>query len=87
MGKYEKLLHKLLLGSSDSNFNFDELCSLLTRLSFKERIKGSHHIFYRDDIQDIINIQPKEGKAKPYQIKQVRNIIVKYKLAQDEKEI
>jgi predicted RNA binding protein YcfA (HicA-like mRNA interferase family) len=81
MGRYDKLLHKLLSGSSDTNFNFNELCSLLIRLSFKERIKGSHHIFYRDEIQEIINIQPKDGKAKAYQVKQVRNIIVKYKFA------
>ena len=87
MGKYEKLLHKLLSGLSDTNLNFSELCSLLTHLNFKERIKGSHHIFYRDDIQEIINIQPKEGKAKAYQIKQVRNIIVKYKLVHDDKKI
>lgn len=87
MGKYDKLLHKLLSGSSDTNFNFNELCSLLIRLSFKERIKGSHHIFYRDDIQEIINIQPKGGKAKAYQVKQVRNIIVKYKLVRDEQQI
>lgn len=56
-------------------------------LSFKGRIKDSHHIFYRDDIQEIINIQPIEGKAKAYQVKQVRNLIVKYKLADDEKEV
>jgi len=74
-------------GSSDTNFNFNELCSLLIRLSFKERIKGSHYIFYRDEIQEIINIQPKDGKAKAYQVKQVRNIIVKYKFAHDEKQI
>ena len=87
MGRYEKLIHKLLSGSSDTNFNFNELCLLLIRLNFKERIKGSHHIFYRDDIQEIINIQPDESKAKAYQVKQVRNVIVKYKLVKDENEI
>ena len=87
MGKYDKLIHKLLSGSSDTNINFDELCSLLIRLNFKNRIKGSHHIFYRNDIQEIINIQPKESKAKAYQVKQIRNIIIKYKLVQDENEV
>jgi len=87
MGKYEKLLHKLLSGLSDTNLNFSELCSLLTHLNFKERIKGSHHIFYRDDIQEIINIQPAESKAKAYQVKQIRNIIIKYKLVPDENEV
>jgi hypothetical protein len=54
-GQFEKLIQKLLSGTSDSNFNFDELCSLLIRLSFKSRINGDHHIFFRDDIQEIIN--------------------------------
>lgn len=87
MSKFEKLIQKLLSGSSDTNFNFDELCSILIRLKFKSRIKGSHHIFYRADIQEIINIQPNESKAKAYQVKQIRNVIVKYKLVQDENQI
>lgn len=45
--------------------------------------KGSHHIYYREDIPEIVNIQPNGSKAKPYQVKQVRQIIVKYKLGGD----
>jgi hypothetical protein len=45
------------------------------------RIKGSHHIFYREDIEEILNLQPSGGNAKPYQVKQVRNVIIKYRLA------
>ena len=87
MGKFEKLILKLLSGLSDANINFDELCSLLIRLNFNERIKGSHHIFFREDIQEIINLQPVENKAKAYQVKQIRNIIIKYKLVPDENKI
>jgi len=43
-------------------------------------MKGSHHIYYKEGIVEIINIQPKGNKAKDYQVKQVRNIILKYKL-------
>jgi hypothetical protein len=50
------------------------------RLDFEERIRGSHHIFTREGVEEIINIQPNGTKAKPYQVKQVRNLIVKYKL-------
>lgn len=53
---------------------------LLKKLHFEERIRGDHHIYIRIDIADIINIQPKGSKAKAYQVKQVRNIILKYKL-------
>ncbi len=87
MSGYEKIIHKLLSGTSDTNFNFDELCSLLRRLNFNERIKGSHRIFYRQDIKEIINLQAVGSKAKAYQVKQIRNIIVSYKLVQDENKI
>ncbi|MEO0014319.1 MAG: hypothetical protein RLZZ535_2708 [Cyanobacteriota bacterium] len=80
MGKYQKLLVKILNGASDENISFSELKKLLSRLNFKERIKGDHHIFTREDILEIINIQPVGSKAKAYQVKQIRNIIVKYRL-------
>ncbi len=80
MGKYEKLLIKILSGSSDGNINFSELRQLLIRLNFDERIKGDHHIFTRKDILEIINIQPQGSKAKAYQVKQIRNLITKYRL-------
>lgn len=80
MGKYEKMLIKLLRGASDNNFDFNSLQNLLIRLDFDERIKASHHIYSKEGIEEIINRQPKQGKAKPYQVKQVRNLVVKYKL-------
>jgi len=53
---------------------------LLNRLGFEERIRGDHHIFFRKYVDEIINLQPKGSKAKQYQVKQVRNLILKYKL-------
>lgn len=58
----------------------------MIRLGFEERIKGSHHILTKEGIEEILNIQSKSGKAKPYQVKQVRNIIVKYQLKLDDDE-
>jgi predicted RNA binding protein YcfA (HicA-like mRNA interferase family) len=72
---------KILIGTSDQNIDFDELVNVLEYLEFSLRIKGSHHIFYREDIKEIINIQPNGTKAKAYQIKQIRNIILQYKLS------
>jgi predicted RNA binding protein YcfA (HicA-like mRNA interferase family) len=80
MGKYEKLYEHILMHRSDANVPFDALCILLKRLGFDERIKGDHHIFTREDVEEILNIQPKEGKGKPYQVKQVRDIILKYQI-------
>jgi predicted RNA binding protein YcfA (HicA-like mRNA interferase family) len=80
LSKQEKLLSKILLGNSDTNLPFDSVCQLLKKLGFNERIQGSHHIFTKEGIEEIINLQPNQGKAKNYQIKQIRNLILKYKL-------
>ena len=80
MGKYDKILLKILSGLSDKNISFLELCNILNYLGFEERIEGSHHIFYKDGIKEILNLQPKNSNAKAYQVKQVRNIIVQYKI-------
>ncbi len=80
MTRIDKITDKILRGTSDSNINFNDLCNVLNKLGFQQRIKGSHHIFFKNDIDEIINIQPRLNKAKEYQVKQVREIIVKYKL-------
>ena len=82
MGKYAKLKQKILSGTSDSNIDFTAICQLLIRLGFDERIKGSHHIFTKNNVDEIINLQPRGDKAKPYQVKQIRNILVKYRLGE-----
>ena len=79
----DSLLLQVLLGSSDANIRFSELRALLLRLGFAERIKGSHHIFTRQDVAEILNLQPRNSLAKPYQVKQVRRILIQYKLAKE----
>jgi predicted RNA binding protein YcfA (HicA-like mRNA interferase family) len=74
---------QVLRGSSDANIRFSELRGLLSRLGFAERIKGSHHIFTREDVAEILSLQPRNSLAKPYQVKQVRKILIRYKLAQE----
>ena len=83
MGTFENTLEAILRGSSDQNVAFGDLRHVLSRLGFHERIKGDHFIFSRDGVMEIINLQPIGNKAKAYQVKQVRNLIVKYKLAGD----
>ena len=83
MGRLDKLLEKILRGTSDSNIPFEPLCNLLKKSGFLMRVKrSSHHIFTKADVEEIINLQPKDQKAKPYQVKQVREIIIKYKLGE-----
>ncbi len=80
MGQFEKLLLRFLSGTGDNNILFDDLRSILERLGFACRIRGDHYIYYKDGVEEIINIQPVGNKAKAYQVKQVRNMIWKYKM-------
>lgn len=80
MARLERVLDQVLRGASDSNVRFSDLRALLIRLGFSERVKGSHHILWKDGVEEILNIQPKGSKAKAYQVKQVRHVILKYGL-------
>ena len=80
MGQFEKLLTRILSGTNDSNMLFADLQKILERLGFNCRIKGDHFIYTKEGVEEIINIQPVGNKAKAYQVKQVRNIIVRYRM-------
>lgn len=80
MGKFEKVLQRIIRGESDANIPFTDLCHLLKRLGFEEHITGSHHNFRRDSVREILTLQPRGNKAKPYQVRQVREIILEYGL-------
>lgn len=82
MTKLEKTLEQVLRGTSDANVSFSDLLNLLKRLGFQERIKGSHHIFFKASVEEILNLQPLGSKCKPYQVKQVRHVILKYRLSE-----
>ena len=80
MSQLQKTMTAILSGMQDKNISFSDLYNILVVLGFSVRIKGDHHIFTRQDVAEIINIQPNGNKAKPYQVKQIRNLILKYKL-------
>lgn len=84
MTKQEKFLRRLMNGASDTGVPFTDLCHLLSRLGFDLRIRGDHHIFTKEGIEEILNLQPKGVLAKPCQVKQVRNLLRKYHLDQRE---
>ncbi len=72
MGKYEKFLQRILGGRSDASISFSDLCHLILRFGFEERTSGSHHLFRKTG-----------NEAKPYQVRQVRKIILKYQLGDE----
>lgn len=61
MNARRRLLARILSSSGDRNIRFEELCSLLRALGFQERVRGSHHIFTRTDVVEILNLQPRTG--------------------------
>ena len=65
---------------SGNNIEFFDLLNVLKHLGFTLRIRGSHHILFKDGIDEILNLQPNNNNAKSYQVKQVRNLILKYQL-------
>lgn len=81
MSKRLKFLMQLVNPAQASNLDFDALVNLLLFLGFDQRMRGSHHIFTKSGLEEIINLQPAAGNTvKPYQAKQVRELIVRYEL-------
>jgi hypothetical protein len=80
MGKYDKLIQEILRGSSDASIDYDDLRTLLRKLGFEERVRGSHHVFRKQGVEEKINLQSDGSKAKPYQVRQVRAILVRHRL-------
>lgn len=80
MASLEKLVQSIMSGTQDRNIKFSDLQKILDVLGFQCRIKGDHFIYWKDGVDEIINIQPDGNKSKPYQVKQIRNIILKYGL-------
>ena len=80
MTRVDKIWDRLQSRFSERNFAFEDLRSLLLSLNFYERIRGSHHIFTRAGVIEIVNLQPEGRLAKPYQFRQVREIINRYGL-------
>ena len=76
----EKTLRRLLSGTADAAIRFDDLCQLLESLGFEKRVSGGHHLFRKAGVEEKINLQRAGAQAKPYQVKQVRAVILKSKL-------
>ena len=84
MGRLTKIFEHVMTRRSDASVAFSDLRLLLNRVGFMERIRGDHHIYTMDGVEEIINLQPKGSLAKAYQVKQVRELLLRYKLRIDE---
>ena len=78
-----KLLQKLLSGSK--NIRFSEASSCAEAFGFRlSRITGAHHIYVHPGVPELVNLQDLGGKAKPYQVKQLLQIIERYNLQMED---
>ncbi len=84
MSKRDRVVEQVLSGVADANIAFDDLCHLLEQLGFEIRVRGSHHLFRKSGVVERINLQRDGSKAKPYQVCQVRQILVKYDLVEED---
>jgi len=79
----EKTLRRVLSGTADAAIRFDDLCQLLESLGFEKRMRGSPHLFRKSWVEERVNLQRAGTNAKPYQVKQVRSVILKAKLSSE----
>ena len=80
MTQYHELRQRILSARSDANIRFDDLRLFLLRLGFVERVRGGHHIFRKEGVRDMINLQRDGSQAKPYQVRQVRQVVLRHRL-------
>ena len=80
----DRLRQRILDGRSDANIRFDSLRRFLLRLGFVERVRGSHHIFRSPGVRELINLQRDGSHAKPYQVRQIRRVLLRYDLGEVE---
>lgn len=77
----KKIYHDVISGKSDYNIKYSDLQNLILELGFEfKRQRGSHTIYYHSGINELLNIQKDGSKAKGYEVKQLRNIIIKHNL-------
>ena len=84
MARRHGVQNVVLGGKSDANVRFDDLRNLLLSIGFEERTRGGHHLFSRSGVVERVNLQRDGSHAKPYQVRQVRGIMLKYGLAREE---
>lgn len=86
MSQYEKIRSDVLSGKCDKNISEADMKFFLSKIgATHKRTAGSHIQYTIDNIPELINIQPKNGKIKPYQVKEIRNIVNKYRLGEEGK--
>ena len=83
MARLKKILARVLAGSR--NIAFSDFVGLVEGFGFRlSRVSGSHHIFVHDSVKELVNLQDVNGQVKPYQVKQLLQLIERYNLKLEE---
>lgn len=73
------------LKRNPKNVRFEDLCRAAETFGFRFRGgKGSHRVYVRQGVAELLNFQSVGGKAKPYQVRQLLKVIEDYSLLEDE---
>ncbi len=80
MGRRRKLRERIVSGRSDASIPFEQTRTLLKSLGFTEDIEGDHFIYRKEGVPGLINIQPQGAKVKPYQVRQIRKVLVDFNI-------
>lgn len=80
-----KLLRRLAHGNI-ANVAFRDMRSLVEAFGFRPiQVAGNHHIYARDDVAELVNLQEVRGQAKPYQVRQFLRLVERYGLSLEER--
>jgi hypothetical protein len=83
MTRRQKLIEKIQY--NPAGVRFQEICRLAEQMGFPKRGgKGSHIVYEKDGVDEILTFQDRKGMAKPYQVKQLLAVIEKYRLGERE---
>lgn len=81
MTRRRKLIDKAR--DNPAGVRFREICLLAEHMGFIKRGgKGSHIVFEKEGVEEILTFQDRKGMAKPYQVKQLLAVIDKYRLGE-----
>lgn len=75
-----------MLRGDVANVDFDDLVKLVVALGFEQvGGRGSHRVFARTGVHELINLQAAKGDAKRYQVRQVATLVRRYDLRLEER--
>jgi hypothetical protein len=78
------LLERLRRGHHE-NVGFSDFCRLVEAFGYRlRRIKGSHHFFEHPRVPEVLNLQPRRGQAKTYQVRQFLEFVELYNLTMED---